>query len=61
MPSIPQHINYNHEATLLPFKMAADMDIDMDLDIGLVEEEYPIPEVEIIPDFELSVSRGIPL
>jgi len=39
--------------------MAADMDIDMDLDIGLVEEDYAIPEVEIIPDVELSVSLGI--
>jgi hypothetical protein len=36
--------------------MNADMDIDMDLDIGLAEDDLAIPEIEVIPDTELSVS-----
>jgi hypothetical protein len=39
--------------------MAADMDIEMDLDIGMTGEDLTIPETEIIPDIELSVSSNV--
>lgn len=35
--------------------MAADMDIDMDLDVGMVEDDYAIAEVDIVPDTQASV------
>jgi hypothetical protein len=36
--------------------MATDMDIDMDLDVGLMDEEAAPPEMEILPEAEITVS-----
>lgn len=36
--------------------MAVDMDIEMDLDVGLMEEDFAEPEIEILPDVQLPVS-----
>ena len=38
------------------FTMATDMDIDMDLDVGLMDEEAAPPEMEILPEAEVTVS-----
>lgn len=34
--------------------METDMDIEMDLDVGLMDEDAP--EIEILPDSDISVS-----
>jgi hypothetical protein len=36
--------------------MATDMDIEMDLDMGLVNEDFAIPDIDIVNDTQTPVS-----
>jgi hypothetical protein len=55
---VPLHSSLSSINQSLAFKfltMTTDMDIEMDIDMGLAEDDFAIPEIDIVPDTQTSV------